>query len=254
LDRRQAKRFSEDRPMKLTYPFISLLLTTFCAAGGASAATAPSAPSSPSAPQFGVAEAQSFVEKSVNVIDQMKADPRMAGLLRKSRGVLIVPEYLQAALIVGGKGGVGILVGRHGSRWSGPAFFTINGLSVGLQAGGDAGAVAYVLMTQRAVREFETRSSKFSLGADAGLTVAKFSSSTNIVSTLPTADVIVWTGTAGLFGGVAFEATDVASNFRLDQAYYHKPVSRRQILDNSVHSRLADPLQMALSARVGPRQ
>lgn len=235
--------------MKLMAPLISLLLATSMAAAVGATATPASG-----ARQFGVADAQSFVDRSVKVIDQMKSDRGLAALLDKSRGVLIVPQYLQAALIVGGQGGVGVLVDRHAGRWSGPAFFTISGLSVGLQAGGDAGAVAYVLMSQRAVKEFETRGSKFSLGADAGLTVARFSSSTNIVSTLPRADVIVWTGTTGLFGGVAFEATDVATNFRLDQAYYHEPVSMRQILDNSVHNRGAAPLQMALMARVSPRQ
>ncbi|MGH8142080.1 MAG: lipid-binding SYLF domain-containing protein [Steroidobacteraceae bacterium] len=244
--------------MKLTAPFISLLLAAnIAAAGGATATagdTANTANTAPRARQVGVAEAQSFVDKSVHVIDQMKSDPGTAALLRKSRGVLIVPDYLQAALIVGGRGGVGVLMDRHAGRWSGPAFFSISGLSVGLQAGGDAGAVAYLLMTQRALKEFENRSGKFSLGADAGLTVASLSSSTNIVSTLPTADVIVWTATTGLFGGVAFDATDVASNFRLDQAYYHQRVSMRRILDNSVHNRLADRLQMALGARVGPPQ
>lgn len=235
--------------MKPTYPLISLLLVALCAAGVATAA-----PPVANTQQYGATDAQSFVEKSVHVIDQMKAERGMAALLRKSHGVLIVPEYLQAALIVGGQGGVGVLVDRHGGRWSDPAFFTINGLSVGLQAGGDAGAVAYLLMTQKAVREFETRASKFSLGADAGLTVARFSSSANIVSTQPTADVIVWTGTTGLFGGVAFEATDVASNFRLDQAYYHAPVSRRQILDNAVHNRLANPLRIALSEGASSRR
>lgn len=233
----------------LMVPIISLLLAANVAAAG----SAPATPASNDR-QFDVANAQSFVTKSVQVIDQMKSDPGTAALLRKSRGVLIVPEYLQAALIVGGQGGAGVLVDRHAGRWSDPAFFTISGLSVGLQAGGDAGAVAYLLMTQRAVREFENRSSKFSLGADAGLTVARLSSSTHIVSTLPTADVIVWTGTTGLFGGVAFEATDVAANFRLDQAYYHERVSMRQILDSSVHNSRADPLRMALSARVASRQ
>ena len=233
--------------MKLTHPLLSLFLIASCAAGVAGARNAPSA-------QYGATDAQSFVEKSVHVIDRMKTDPNMAALLRSARGVLIVPEYLKAALIVGGQGGVGVLVDRHGGSWSDPAFFTINGLSVGLQAGGDAGAVAYLLMTQKAVSQFETRSSKFSLGADAGLTVAKFSSSAHIVSTQPTADVIVCTGTAGLFGGVAFEATDVTSNYRLDHAYYHAPVSKRQILDNSVHNRLANPLRIALSDRASPQR
>lgn len=227
--------------MKFKISFMSVVLAASIGAAGSQAAT-----TVPSPRQSGVAEAQSFVDKSVNVIDQMKSDPGAAALLRKARGVLIVPDYLKAALIVGGQGGVGVLMGRHAGRWSGPAFFAISGLSVGFQAGGDAGAVVYGLMTERAVRELENHNSTFSLGADAGLTVAKFSA-TNIAST---ADVVIWTATKGFFGGAAFEGTNVATNFRLDQAYYHAPVSVRGILGNSVHNRLADRLQMALTARV----
>src|SRR6185437_3894806 len=69
FDRRQASRFSEDEPMKLTYPLISLFLIASCAVGVASARNASSTA------QYGAADAQSFVEKSVHVIDQMKTDP-----------------------------------------------------------------------------------------------------------------------------------------------------------------------------------
>jgi lipid-binding SYLF domain-containing protein len=228
--------------MKFKVSFISLLLAASVAAAGVQAAT-----TAQSTRQYGAVEAQGFVDKSVQVIDKMQSNPRTAALLRRARGVLIVPNYLKAALIVGGQGGVGVLMGRHAGRWSGPAFFTISGLSVGFQAGGDAGAVAYVLMTDRAVRDLENRKSTFRLGADAGLTVAKFS---GLATTGPTPDVIVWTATEGLFGGVAFDGTDVATNYRLDQVYYQQPVSVSAILDNSVHNPRAKPLQLALSAPV----
>jgi SH3 domain-containing YSC84-like protein 1 len=228
--------------MNLRAPLITILCVATVAVCGCAAA-----PTTRQARQADVADAQSRVDRAVEVIDQMQSQPGAAALLRNAMGVLVVPDYAQAAFILGGRGGVGLLVAKHDGHWTDPAFFQVGGLSLGLQAGVDAGPVAYVLMTPRAVQEFENRSSKFSLGADAGLTIAKFSSSTNIVSTLPTADVIVWTGTAGVFGGVAFDATDVVTNSRLDEAYYHGLVSVRKILDGAVHNRLADRLQGALS-------
>ena len=225
------------------------LITMLCAASMAVAGCA-AAPTTRQARQSDIADAQARVDKAVNVVDQMTSQPGTAALLRNARGVLIVPDYAQAAFILGGRGGIGVLVARHDGHWSDPAFFQVGGLSLGLQAGVDAGPVAYVLMTPRAVQEFESRTSKFSLGADAGLTVAKFSSGTNIVSTLPTADVIVWTGTVGLFGGVALDATEVSTNSRLDEAYYHGLISVHQILDGTAHNRLADRLQAALPTRV----
>lgn len=225
------------------------LITMLCAAGLALGGCA-TAPTTPQARQSDIADAQSRVDKAVDVIDQMQSQPGTAALLSRAAGVLIVPEFAQAAFIAGGEGGVGVLVARHKGHWSDPAFFEVGGLSLGLQAGAAVGPVAYVLMTPRAVQAFENRTNHFSLGADAGLTVAKFSSGTNIVSTLPTADVIVWTGTEGLFGGVAFDATDVVTSSQLDEAYYHGLVSVQQILAGTVSNRSADRLREALSPKL----
>jgi len=235
--------------MNLKASLIGLVLAATLAAAGCA-----SAPTTPSARHSDIADAQDRVDKAIHVVDQMKSDPAMAALLRSAKGLLVVPEYAQAAFIIGGQGGVGVLMARDHGHWSDPAFFTVGGLSVGFQAGGQVGAVAYVLMTQRAVQQFENRTNRFSLGADAGLTVVKYSSKANIVSTAaPPADVVAWTDTEGLFGGVAFDATDVMTNSRLDEAYYHGLVSVRSILDDSVHNRMADRLEMALSTRVAQR-
>lgn len=235
--------------MKFKAPAGALICITMMAMVGCAAA-----PTSPQAQRSDTADAQGRVDRAVAVINQMKAEPSMAALLRHAKGVLIVPDYGKAAWIIGGQGGVGVLVEQHDGDWSDPAFFTVGGLSIGLQAGGEAGAVAYILMTPKAVDQFETRTNKFSLGADAGLTVVNYSGRTTIASTTnPPADVIVWTGTKGLFGGVSLGVTDVASNARLDEAYYHGLVSVRRILSGTVHNRLADNLRQALATRVAER-
>lgn len=207
-----------------------------------------STPNTPAAQRSDTAEAQSRVIKAVAVVQQMKADPGAEALLSRAKGALIVPEYGKAAWIVGGQGGVGVLMARHEGRWSGPALFTLGGLSIGLQAGGEVGAIAYVLMTDRALEAFESHTNKFSLGADAGLAVVSYSANATIAETTP--NVVVWSGTKGLFGGVAVGATDVVQNTALDEAYYHGLVNTQQILAGTVTNPQASSLREALTRRV----
>jgi SH3 domain-containing YSC84-like protein 1 len=199
------------------------------------------------------ADAQARVDKAASVVDAMKTDPGVNALLREAKGVLVVPDYGKAAWIVGGQGGVGVLTTREQSgRWSDPAFYTLGGLSIGLQAGGEAGSVAYILMTDRALRPFEYRTNRFSLGADAGLTVVAFSDQANLASTggAP-ADVVAWSGTKGLFGGLSVGATDVVTNSTLDEAYYGNPgVTQAQILSGQVKVAGGRVLRSALETRV----
>lgn len=88
-----------------------------------------STPDTPQAQRNDMADAQSRVIKAAAVVDQMKSDHAIAALLRQARGLLVIPDYGKAAWIIGGQGGVGVLLARYQGRWSGPAFFTIGGVS-----------------------------------------------------------------------------------------------------------------------------
>jgi lipid-binding SYLF domain-containing protein len=176
--------------------------------------------------------AHNRVDRAADVINQMNSQPATAAVLRNAKAVLIVPDYAKAAFILGEQGGGGVLLTQHDGHWSDPTFYDVGGVSIGAQAGIEAGPVAYVLMTPRAVQEFENRDSKSTLSADAGLVAIKFSTDTNmvsasrdtnIVSSFPAADVVVWTGTAGLFGGVVLDSSHVVADQELDKAYHSGP-------------------------------
>lgn len=228
---------------------------SFLAAAAMLAACATSPPSGTTA-RNDAADAQARVDKAAAVVDQMKAEPKVNALLREAKGVLVVPDYGKAAWIVGGQGGVGVLTARlESDRWSDPAFYTLGGLSIGFQAGGAAGPVAFILMTDKAVRQFEDRTNRFSLGADAGLTVVAFSDQADIASSNGApADVVAWSGTKGLFGGVSVGATDVVMNTALDQSYYHNDaVTPREILAGDVTAGGGHVLRRALETRVAEK-
>ena len=97
-------------------------------------------------------EAQQLVEKSQLTIESFATDANMGAvrdLMRTAKGVFIAPQVLKGAFILGASGGSGVFLTRQGqtNKWSQPAFYTIGGVSFGLQAGGEASEVVLLMMT-----------------------------------------------------------------------------------------------------------
>jgi SH3 domain-containing YSC84-like protein 1 len=198
--------------------------------------------------------AQDRVSDAVSLVQQMKQDPALAGLLQRAKGIFIVPHYGKGGFIVGGQGGGGVVLVKHDSGWSSPAFYSIAGGSIGAQAGGEGGAIAMILMTQKAVDRFENATRGWSLNGSAGLTVVNWSGKTQADSNYNGRDdVILWTNTSGLYGGLTVGVKQVSPDTKMDRAYYQRPVSSAEILAGNVSSPNADSLRDALASRVASR-
>ncbi|HEX4052544.1 MAG TPA: lipid-binding SYLF domain-containing protein [Steroidobacteraceae bacterium] len=197
-------------------------------------------------------DAQARVSHSVDLVDHMKQDPHLAQLLDQARGVFIIPNYHKGALLLGGQGGGGVvLIKRHG-RWSDPAFYSYGGSSFGFQAGGSSGSLVMMLMTPMAVRHFEDNSGKWSLSASAGLNVAIYNVAAEGTSPAR-GDVIVWSDARGLYGGLAAGLTGITADRSMDEGYYHRDVTGREILSGTVRNHAANQLRDALATRVAQR-
>ncbi|MYM97010.1 lipid-binding SYLF domain-containing protein [Duganella vulcania] len=185
------------------------------------------------------------VSDALSVVRQLEAEPRMKQLLQQAKGVLIVPSYGKAALGVGAHGGAGLLLlKRPDGAWTGPAFYDLGGLTLGLQIGAEGGPIAMILNNDKAVSEF-MKKNNFALSADAGLTVLNWS--TLAQGTAGTGDVVAWSGTRGLFGdAVAVGLNDIRFNQDLTNAYYGRALSPRDIATGAVSNPQAQPLQQAL--------
>lgn len=85
-------------------------------------------------------------------------DPQLKQLLGKAKGVFLVPEFGRGAVIVivGGRGGAGLVLAKDNGQWSDPAFYDFGAISLGAQAGGSGGKVAFLLMTDKAVDAFKS--------------------------------------------------------------------------------------------------
>lgn len=228
-----------------THRFWALFPAIVAAAGLASAAPAFAGQHS------NASSAQDRVNDALKIVQQMKQTPALADVLRGSKGIFIIPHYGKGGFIVGGQGGGGVVLVKHDGVWSSPAFYSISGGSIGAQAGGEGGAIAMILMTQRAVNRFETSSSGWSLNGNAGLTVVNWSGKTQ--TNTGRGDVILWSNTSGLYGGLTASLTHISPDTKMDRDYYKRPVSSREILAGNVGNLMADPLRNALASRVASR-
>ena len=195
--------------------------------------------------------AKQRVDDSVRIIDQMKRNPRLASLLERAKGVFIIPHYGKGGFIVGGEGGDGVVLAHRNRAWSNPAFFSIAGGSIGAQAGGEGGSVVMLLTTDKAMDKFANTNGRWALNGNAGLTVGSWSDKARTESGKH--DVIVWTNTSGLYGGLTASVTDVTADRKMDHTYYGRNVSSRDILERNELSARAEPLRNALSTRVASR-
>lgn len=184
------------------------------------------------------------VDKAVQVVQRMQATPEMRALLQRSKGVFVVPDYGTAALGIGARGGAGVLLVRNGDTWSNPAFYNFGGVSIGAQAGAEAGAIAFVLNDEKAMNSF-MQNNKFSLNADAGLTLVDWSKKG--AGAAGWGNITAWSDTKGLFGGAALGVDDVDYDEDETSGYYGRQVAARDVLSGKVTNPQAASLRQALA-------
>lgn len=167
-------------------------------------------------------------------------------LLRDARAVLIIPALVKAGFILGGEGGDGTLIERHGRSWSQPCFYTMGSASFGFQAGVEKAELIMFIMSERALRAVER--SKFKFGADAGLTVVTVGANAEgATSANLTGDIIVWSSTKGLYGGLTLNGSVLEAKDSWNEDFYGRGATIRRVLDNQAHNPDTADLREALA-------
>lgn len=240
--------------MKATHKHILHLavLAMFAAPAFAQTAAAPAAKADTTSSAAKQNKAASrHVSDAIAVVHKLDGEQRIHRVLGDAKGVFIVPSYGRAAVGVGAAGGTGVLLVRQpNGGWSDPIFYTTGGLSVGLQAGAEGGALVLVLNNEKALNEF-LKKNNFSLNAKAGLTVVNWNKM--VQGSAGTGDVVAWSDTKGLFGDIAtVEVNDIRFNQRLTNAYYHRSLSASDVIDGMTSNPQAQPLVKALVAVAEP--
>ncbi|MEO5763964.1 MAG: lipid-binding SYLF domain-containing protein [Casimicrobiaceae bacterium] len=136
--------------------------------------------------------------------------------LSRAKAVLIAPQIVKAGFIFGGSGGRAVLVAKNGSTWAGPAFYDLATASVGFQAGLEVSEAVIMVMTDKGLNSL--MATTFKIGGDASIAAGPVGAGAK--STI-TADLVSFTRSKGIYGGVNLDGTVVHSNVAWNNAYYN---------------------------------
>ena len=165
--------------------------------------------------------------------------------------MIIAPEVVKAGFIFGGSGGRAVLVARdpQSGKWTGPAFYALATASVGFQAGVSVSETITLVMTEKGMNSLLSPS--FKVGGD--VSVAAGPVGTGAKSDI-VADLIAFSRSKGLYGGLNLDGTVVNTSDDWNQAYYGKKVMSPDILIRaSVHELGSDKLLAAVTSAAGKK-
>jgi lipid-binding SYLF domain-containing protein len=178
-------------------------------------------------------EPEQLIDKSRISLQSMLADPQypaLVNLATRAKAIIIMPNLIRAAFFFGGRGGNGVMLARNEQgQWSPPAFYTLGGISWGLQFGGQSSELIIAVMTDKGLKAIMNRN--VTLGADAGLAVGELGAGANAATGMDLkADMYAFARSEGLFVGVSLEGSVIAPRQTWNQQIYGSQVTPQAIL------------------------
>lgn len=169
-------------------------------------------------PALAQREQQQLVTDAQNTLSNFIRDPDQTWIhqnLGRAKAVLIVPKIVKAGFIFGGSGGRGVLVARDGRAWVGPAFYDLATASVGFQAGLEVSEAVVVVMTDKGLNSL--MATTFKVGGDASIAAGPVGAGAKATVN---ADLVSFTRSKGVYGGLNLDGTVVHANGDWNNAYY----------------------------------
>jgi lipid-binding SYLF domain-containing protein len=185
-------------------------------------------------------EAEQLVNSSRGTFQSMMSDnqyPSLVDLTTRAKAIIIVPNLIRAAFFFGGRGGNAIMLVRHDDgHWSQPAFYTLGGISWGLQVGGQSSELILTIMTDKGLNAVLKR--EVTLGADAGIAIGELGRGANAATGMDShADMYAFARSQGLFVGVSLEGSVIAPRETWNQQLYGQDATPQSILvDRTAHT------------------
>jgi len=156
--------------------------------------------------------------------------PGLVDLAMRARAIIILPNLIRAAFFFGGRGGNGVMLVRGpDGTWSPPAFYTLGGISWGLQVGGQTSELVIVVMTEKGVNAIMSR--EVTLGGDAGVAVGELGQGIDASTGIGLkSDMYAFARSQGLFVGVSLDGSVIAPRETYNQQIYGQGATPRSIL------------------------
>jgi lipid-binding SYLF domain-containing protein len=155
-------------------------------------------------------------------------------LLERAYGVIVIPDVIRGALLIGGRGGKGVMSVRNpDGSWSNPVFVRLAGASIGFQWGVQSTDLVLVLMSRKSVEGIA--GGKVTLGADASIAAGPIGRSAAAATDASfKAQVLAYARNEGLFAGVALDGSVISIDDAANMSSYAMPdILASQILEGT---------------------
>lgn len=177
-------------------------------------------------------KSERLVRKAADSLRYFVEDSDFTGLWKtaeNAHAIIIVPRSARAGFIFGGSAGDAVMVARNADgSWSGPTFLTLGSVSFGLQAGGEVSELVLLAMTNRGKERILSSNAK--LGGDISIAAGPV----GIGAKAKTADILAFSRSRGLYGGLSLEGSLLKIRHKLNHAYYGAAVTPVDIVYKGV--------------------
>ena len=166
-------------------------------------------------PALALSDAQNLVEKSrLAFLDMITDDnyKEMRDYVKQARALIIFPELIKGAFIIGAEGGSGVLVtrGAAGAGWSYPAFYTLASGSLGLQIGGQSSELVLTIMSEKALNA--VINDQFKVGGNLDVAVGPVGKGLSASTTTNfSSDAYSFAKTQGAYVGMSLDGAGILS-------------------------------------------
>ncbi len=205
-----------------------------------------------------ISKPQLIIDDALQTVRKLKSDPKIPSfqkLLNRAKAVLIFPEVLRAGFVIGGQGGSGVLLVRHGDQlgaesWSYPSFHTLGAGSIGLQLGVENQEIILIIQDYDAL--LAIINNHFKIGGDISVAAGNFGTGQGgAITSNFDADVISYSTAQGAFVGASIQGAVITPSNDYNYDYYGPGARSRTItIKRQFANAGADNLRQALSEPV----
>jgi len=162
------------------------------------------------------------VQAAADVLNEIQGTPDKGipqEILGSAQCVAVVPSMLKGGFIVGARYGRGLASCRTPKGWSAPAFFIVEGGSLGFQIGGQAIDLIMLIMNDNGMKNL--LSSKFELGADASVAAGPVGRhAEGNTDWKMRAEVLTYSRARGVFAGVTLNGAAIKQDKDSTREFY----------------------------------
>lgn len=206
-------------------------------------------------------EAEKLSERldlSANAFRELMESPDSSvpdSLLEKAEAIVIFPRTLNLAWGLGGQYGRGVALRRDKltGQWSAPAFYSIGGITLGPQIGGQAIDTVLVVMNAKGLNSLLR--SKCTLGGDAGIAVGPAGRNATASTDIRLqAEIYSYSRAKGLYVGLSLKGAIVSPDKAANEEFYGSGVTAADILNGKAAHRAPAAKLMSEVRRYAPER